>query len=214
MTFALKDQLHYAEVAGEMIFLDLVGDRYFTLPDPLKAAFRDWSTGAGTSNPDLLLQLVRLEVLQAADDITIRRPSRIPIAESALPSGVNIQPLGLPRALLRQYQTMWCMRRFSLIRLLAWATADVSPRTRGGQTPLAIAAAFARSNALISLHDNCLMKSAALLRSARLNGHQAQMVLGVQAKPFAAHCWVQWENFVLNDDPDHVRTFTPILSLQ
>jgi len=30
-------------------------------------------------------------------------------------------------------------------------------------------------------------------------------------RPFQAHCWVQFEDHVLNDHLDNVRNFTPIL---
>jgi hypothetical protein len=38
-------------------------------------------------------------------------------------------------------------------------------------------------------------------------------VFGVQTKPFAAHCWVQQGDVVFNDTPEHVRRYTPILSV-
>ena len=37
------------------------------------------------------------------------------------------------------------------------------------------------------------------------------LVFAVMTRPFAAHCWVQLDETVLNDRLDHVRKFTPIL---
>ena len=42
-------------------------------------------------------------------------------------------------------------------------------------------------------------------------GSDARAVFGVMARPFRAHCWLQSETEILNDDADHVRAFTPIL---
>jgi hypothetical protein len=36
-------------------------------------------------------------------------------------------------------------------------------------------------------------------------------VMGVSGRPFAAHCWVQVGDRVVNDTLDHVILFTPIL---
>ena len=42
-------------------------------------------------------------------------------------------------------------------------------------------------------------------------GIEANLVLGVRRKPWAAHAWVQAGNTVLSDYCDIVRPFTPIL---
>jgi hypothetical protein len=38
-------------------------------------------------------------------------------------------------------------------------------------------------------------------------------VFGVQTRPFAAHCWLQHENIVLNDTVEHVTRYTPIMTV-
>jgi hypothetical protein len=37
-------------------------------------------------------------------------------------------------------------------------------------------------------------------------------VFGVQARPFAAHCWVQKGEVVFNDTVEHVSGYTPIMT--
>jgi hypothetical protein len=37
-------------------------------------------------------------------------------------------------------------------------------------------------------------------------------VIGVKLNPFAAHCWLQVGDVVLNDLPERVAAFTPILT--
>jgi len=36
-------------------------------------------------------------------------------------------------------------------------------------------------------------------------------VFGVRGAPFAAHCWVEIEGVPVNDDPDFVAPYVPIL---
>lgn len=40
-----------------------------------------------------------------------------------------------------------------------------------------------------------------------------QWVFGVKAEPFAAHCWLQEADLVLNDSVEFVRGFTPIMAV-
>jgi hypothetical protein len=59
--------------------------------------------------------------------------------------------------------------------------------------------------------DACLFDALAL--SEFLAGYQLypRWVFAVQARPFAAHCWLQLGDAVLNDTADHVKRYTPIM---
>ena len=68
---------------------------------------------------------------------------------------------------------------------------------------------FVAARPAIPLSRSCLLDSVALylfLRDSRV-----ELVFGVSIEPFAAHCWLERDNFLLNDELDHVRHFTPIL---
>jgi hypothetical protein len=59
--------------------------------------------------------------------------------------------------------------------------------------------------------DRCLFESLALgkfLASYRIHPH---WVFGVQARPFAAHCWLQQDGIVFNDTVEYVSRYTPIM---
>ena len=47
----------------------------------------------------------------------------------------------------------------------------------------------------------CLQRSAATTCLLKQHGVRAQMVLGTQQKPFAAHAWVEVDGVVVNDKP-------------
>lgn len=60
--------------------------------------------------------------------------------------------------------------------------------------------------------ERCLLDSLVLtsfLAKYRVFPH---LVIGVMLGPFGGHCWVQYENLVLNDRLEKVTKFTPILS--
>lgn len=60
--------------------------------------------------------------------------------------------------------------------------------------------------------DACLFDSLALVEFLAREGLFPQWVIGVRTRPFGAHSWVQQGNVVLNDLPERVRKFTPILA--
>jgi transglutaminase-like putative cysteine protease len=64
---------------------------------------------------------------------------------------------------------------------------------------------------LFTARDACLFESFAFLEFLRLHGIHARWVFGVQARPFGAHCWVQYEDVVLNDSVERAVSFTPIM---
>lgn len=61
--------------------------------------------------------------------------------------------------------------------------------------------------------DKCLFDSLVLVEFLHRYHVSASYVIGVTAKPFSAHCWVQSGAVVLNDDVERVAQFTPILSV-
>lgn len=60
--------------------------------------------------------------------------------------------------------------------------------------------------------DHCLYDSLVLVEFFSCFNLFPDFVIGVTTGPFAAHCWVQHEELVFNEDYDRVRQFTPILA--
>ncbi len=61
-----------------------------------------------------------------------------------------------------------------------------------------------------SAQDKCLLDSLVLTHYLLNLGFVVQLVLGVIARPFQAHSWVQYKDIVLNDHPIKVNEFTPV----
>lgn len=71
-------------------------------------------------------------------------------------------------------------------------------------------------NALRSLFPRnylCLFDSLALLLYLFRQGVFPSWVFGVMADPFAAHCWLQTGDLVLNDSLERVSHYTPIMAV-
>jgi hypothetical protein len=72
--------------------------------------------------------------------------------------------------------------------------------------------AFARLRPLFyTLRSACLLDSLTLLNFLGAEGIHPDWVFGVKTEPFDAHCWVQQGELLLNDIPDRVRQYSPIL---
>src|SRR3546814_796851 len=76
-----------------------------------------------------------------------------------------------------------------------------------------IISAFEIADLLVGSHDRCLERSFALAAACRRQSFDVTIVIGIQGQPFAAHCWVQLGPIVLNEKPDAVGMFSPILVL-
>jgi len=64
---------------------------------------------------------------------------------------------------------------------------------------------------LFTSRSECLFDSLAMLNFLAHYQIYADWVFGVQARPFAAHCWVQLGDIVFNDTVEHVVGYTPIM---
>jgi hypothetical protein len=63
----------------------------------------------------------------------------------------------------------------------------------------------------LTSHDRCLNDSLTLVHFLTSRGFVPRWVVGVRVHPFGAHSWVQCGGIVLNDVPERVRRFRPIL---
>jgi hypothetical protein len=151
-------------------------------------------------------------------------PVEIPAASEALVEpGLDWRPrialLDVLRFVLASTLTSLAMR---LLPLRSVMTGAMRRKAEGiavcGAVNIAIARrateAFIRMRPLLfAAHDACLYDSLALTRFLSYYRQYPACVIGVQTRPFGAHCWVQEAGFVFNDEPEYVRRFTPILAV-
>jgi len=67
---------------------------------------------------------------------------------------------------------------------------------------------------LLPIRANCLLDSLALLRWLGPAGRTAMLVFGAKLDPFAAHCWVQVDDVLLNDTLETVARFRAVRVIQ
>jgi hypothetical protein len=105
-------------------------------------------------------------------------------------------------------------RRRTLSQLVDQAASGrASPEPRPTSNAILIARRSQALAPLLPLSAKCLLRSFLLLRQLRAAGEDALWVFGVRTWPFAAHCWLQAGEVVLDDDWERVRGYAPILTV-
>ncbi|TCU51838.1 transglutaminase superfamily protein [Novosphingobium sp. PhB57] len=219
MGYALRRDLTYCEVSDRLVFLDLAADRYFCLSPGLEAGFRAIAAGyADTSPTEETRALLLAGLISETPAPTDARPcaSPNPVHRSLLdaPTG-TARPLtiGLLTGGIAFARMALRIGRFhqTILRLSQRKAAIGRGRDFDPLAMRELATQFEWTARLTQAHDRCLPRSLALAHHAVTRGWPVDLVIGVQLRPFAAHCWVQAGFDLLNDRIDAVRPFTPIL---
>ena len=75
---------------------------------------------------------------------------------------------------------------------------------------------FRRTAARVPFAHNCMHRSLALQRMLARRGTTARLRIGLGAKPnlFPGHAWLECGGAVINDDPELVTRYTPLMISQ
>ncbi|WP_257551595.1 lasso peptide biosynthesis B2 protein [Sphingopyxis sp. DBS4] len=215
MNYALRDGLSFCSAESRTIILDLHSGRYVALADCNHDAFRRWVTEQDPSETDRhqLKKLAERGILAVVDNAAIPKPITTVLPIATHDRSATISPIETIRALIARLLWKRRLRRWTLQRIVARLKKNAieveQPRSEAALA--SILRAFEFTDLLVGSHDRCLERSLALVATCRNRGLQAEVVVGVQTDPFAAHCWVQRGATVLNERPDRVRMFMPIL---
>lgn len=217
MVYYLSPGLHHALADGRNIFLDLKRDRYFALDDLRDQTFTRWCRGDPLSTHDhvVLSRLIECGLLQRDAQISARKidlpAGRFSALDNIDRDTVNMLLVG--RAALRILAAKRGHRNSplskSLLKVGGYAVSEKSTVDHADMQRHA--RAFHRASILTRTRDQCVPCSVALAIFLRRRAIPARLVVGVSARPFAAHCWVQVDDIVVNDMTDHVASFVPIL---
>lgn len=216
----LLPQLSFGLVAGRPIFLDVRRDRYLALDPLAEASFiRLCAPGSPpiAEGPDFA-RLVATGLFARSDEWKPLSPAAIQIPDRQLP------PARASWRALLDVPEIWLLLRQSRRDLASGAletclAALKAHRREAGRaiTPAATAALatrFQKARALVPITPSCLQDSLALGRWLARRGACPAIVIGVKLDPFAAHCWVQTPDLIINDAPDIVSPFTPVLVIR
>jgi hypothetical protein len=220
---ALAPEVHAVRVDCDLVFLHVARDLYVCLAGAADCLASD---DAGRrvialSDSDLAAALVGEGLIVGAAAVADFSP---PPASSGLVRPARDLVSGPPDALRwrdldpiarTSWEALFGYWRRPLAALVATAKRDVRPG-RSLTMDDALAGRVRRFQTWIPfapVPGKCLARSFLLLRHLRRHGHDARWVFGVKTWPFAAHCWLQVDDTVLDDAWERVAAFEPILVL-
>lgn len=235
--YSLAEHVYVCVNDEHVVLLDLKQDRYFALEAaataPLSGLVPGWPVRAldaplaGSSDPEqaeqiaagLLEQGILTDEATAGKDasaVRVARPARellSPDAHRAAHAGAgaawNLVAAAVSAKLALRFRAFENVveRRRARKRKVGGGT-----RTPDMERTRALVEAFFRLRVFVfSSRSECLFDSLTLLNFLARYGITADWVFGVQARPFAAHCWVQLDDVVFNDTVEHVSGYTPIM---
>lgn len=216
--YRLRDGVAFRRFDRCTVILDTKADRYWMIAGHAAITLA-WVGGSVSTavHPEQIRRLLDLRLIEPASVIAAGgRPRAVPPARSALFGREGPMPaFSLRHAVAVGYWSIaaWIglrTRRFDQLLAIVEARRRYPPRSPRN-TIEDVARAFTRYRRLVPLPRICLPDSLAFLAFAAWAGHHPRLVFGVIAHPFAAHCWVQQDDMVLNDALDHAGQFSPIL---
>jgi len=217
--YVLRREISCCRIGDEVVFLDIIRDRYFRLPSDLERAFLRFMDGEQLE-PRSLEALVQRGVLlpcsAGGQRVWAKAPTPLrsamempsPPVRVDLPTGADV--------LLTTLRARWDLRTKPLGAILSElgpiAENPATAPRHGADAPYLFdcAAQFRRTRLYAPVAMRCLIDSIAMTRFLRRRRLAAQIVFGVALNPFSAHCWVQSGDVVLNDSIGNVNAHTVI----
>lgn len=216
-----------------IVILDLKRDRYFALEAARTAALTPLLPGWPAPSPQTSVAVPELTVEEAAapllrqgwllDECAASKdatPVRLPAPETDLSGSGEITGAKLRAYTVIAFLIASIFAKLALrFRRLEWVVRRVAERNAAhAGRPFDIERARQLLNAfgrmrvfLFSSREECLHDSLAVLEFLARHEVFPSWVFGVRARPFAAHCWVQYADVVFNDSIEHSSSYTPIM---
>lgn len=210
--------LHYCIVRDHAVFLDVRANRYFALSPALDDAFRSAvePTRGNALSPSLTDRLIAMDILRPADG-RAQPAGLLELPEPAIAfddRGAKDATIAATAALAARYfGTLIEVRARPFGRIIESRERKAPERDDASNLALAepVLAAMRCADRILSPSRRCLPRSIAIFDALVAAGFRPNLVIGVSHLGFAAHCWLQHGSVVLNDDPDNVRRYAPIL---
>ena len=217
----MPTHLGCCDIEGRTIVLDLRRDRYIELDPGTRAVlnrYRDTPADLDDDAPELgRLQHLGLIVWSKAPPAPALENTRVPTRS------LRDEPARAPQAawpivpevfaLLRRSRRMLKRRGLEAAVSEVRLRNDASPLGNSSGELAAAAERFRAARQLIPVQPNCLLDSLTLSSFLSRRGLGVALVFGVKLDPFAAHCWLQAPDAIVNDSADAVMPFTPVLAV-
>lgn len=212
MQLYLPSFRHAARVGDDLVVLDARAGRYAGLP-AVDGGLR-LSDGGATltlSDPDLAgpLRALGFDAPQPGGPRPTIQAARRGIAGLASPEPRRLTAAQLARAV--DAGVRYAALPFQDL-LDAPSPPGPAPGSDAVGVAIATAQAFRRWRVWAPNAGKCLFRSYVLRRLLLADGVRPAWVFGVRTWPFAAHCWLQIADLVLDDAPALVSRYTAILA--
>lgn len=218
MGYALRPGLSFCETGDRLVFLDTIADRYFCLEAHVEQHFRELVSGSDTAPLSDDLRHTGL-LLKTQFSGTPEKCVYRAVARESLRDAIHEtpSPIWLTGTLIRLRRVRYRLLHGGLHRVLGKLRLAKTLACFDGSPDLsdlkAVSSNFEHTARIVRSHDQCLPRSIVLAHIAIARRLEVDLVIGVRLHPFAAHCWVQSGPWLLNDELDNTRTYTPVLTL-
>jgi hypothetical protein len=203
--------------SDRLILLDIRQDRYLMISDRIDRDLRSWlEEDEARTAPNRFRQLLeQSDVLRKGDGrLTNARPYTVTIPQT-LATPQTAREIGTGCDLVRigaLVTATWLALRWKPLHqiLRGMGRRPTLPRDTG--MPAAVGS-YDRARLYVPFTRHCLLDSLAMHAWLQRHHEHSQLVFGVTGQPFAAHCWLQNDQVILNDTYERVSRFTPILAV-
>lgn len=216
----LADDVYACGVNGDLVFLSATRDAYVCLPDGERLGhLSDDRRTLMINDRDLAVELEAAGLVHAARetedavDLEQRSALRVPTRSALKDLYEPLRPQDIVSIGRTMIDVLAGYRGRTFSQILAISRLERSGPPRLTTNLLRAVDDFHRWAPFAPTSAKCLLRAFMLLRVLRRRGEDALWVFGVRTWPFHAHCWLQCEDVVLDEHPDRIAAFTPILVL-
>jgi hypothetical protein len=198
--------LSFGIVNGRAVFMDLSDDSYFLIDDEAEADFLNLLKNGRRRSREHALALG--QGIGEAAQAHCNLPPRSLLDEAGRTRSAPLRDIA--RITLILLKTRRALARVPIAKIIG---APPRPQRSAARLPapdIEKATLFLAARRLAPIAPNCLLDSLALLDWLGAVAEGCSLVFGVKLDPFAAHCWVQNDNLILNDRAEFVSLFTPV----
>lgn len=224
----LGQNIHFCNLDGIFIFLDVASDKYFYLTDRQSEWFRELLEpvlhGTPSRGARNLLEHICRDSKCSPETLhgSLLVPSELPNAHGSILDRDTNRGFAVSTLLkfvesLYRCHLLWRRHELEEIRntTLRWkARVRISHPPPPIDRVARLTEEFhAITPFFVSTHDACLFRSLLLFRYLTAFNVCPDLVIGVRTSPFSAHCWIQYDGLLLNESYDRASEFKPIMVL-
>lgn len=240
MDYAIPNHIYTCATEAGVVVLDARRGKYSIVPGDrarsLEEVVQGWpalphveavaENGAAPSST-LLNTLVRGGIVMPATDprLRVRARAAVPVAPEAILDALSATER--PKIRWRHAVTFSLSVTYAIVMLKcrpfeALLQSLRRRKERRGTAPANYSIAHIRECVKIfswlrpfayTESEACLFDSVVLTNFLFRQGVSADLLIGVRIRPFVAHSWVQVQGLALNDLPEYLAAYTPILSV-